>query len=238
MTKTARQLQEEGLLYDVFEQELTDIKDKTYGLVSELSRASHFDTEYVMSLVRKIVAKIGQDSYIVPPFRCDYGDHVFIGNNTYINYNCCFLDSAKVTIGDYVYMGPNCNIFTPCHPIHHELRKEKVTEYALPVTVGSHSWIGGDVVITPGVTIGENCVIGAGSVVTKDIPDNSIAVGNPCKVIRQINDKDREYINSLILDDETKDSKYKQENGYIYSAKDEAIFNYSERYSSLCRDFK
>lgn len=225
MTKTARELQEEGLLYDVFEQELTDIKDKTYGLVSELSRASHFDTEYVMSLVRKIVVKIGQDSYIVPPFRCDYGDHVFIGNNTYINYNCCFLDSAKVTIGDYVYMGPNCNIFTPCHPIHHELRKEKVTEYALPVTVGSHSWIGGDVVITPGVTIGENCVIGAGSVVTKDIPDNSIAVGNPCKVIRQINDKDREYINSLILDDETKDSKYKQENGYIYSAKDEAIFN-------------
>lgn len=225
MTKTARQLQEEGLLYDVFEQELTDIKDRTYGLVSELSRASYFDTEYVMSLVRKIVAKIGQDSYIVPPFRCDYGNHVFIGNNTYINYNCCFLDSAKVTIGDYVYMGPNCNIFTPCHPIHHELRKEKVTEYALPVTVGSHSWIGGDVVITPGVTIGENCVIGAGSVVTKDIPDNSIAVGNPCKVIRQINDKDREYINSLILDDETKDSKYKQENGYIYSAKDEAIFN-------------
>ena len=225
MTKTARQLQEEGLLYDVFEQELTDIKDRTYGLVSELSRASYFDTEYVMSLVRKIVAKIGQDSYIVPPFRCDYGDHVFIGNNTYINYNCCFLDSAKVTIGDYVYMGPNCNIFTPCHPIHHELRKEKVTEYALPVTVGSHSWIGGDVVITPGVTIGENCVIGAGSVVTKDIPDNSIAVGNPCKVIRQINDKDREYINSLILDDETKDSKYKQENGYVYSAKDEAIFN-------------
>lgn len=225
MTKTARQLQEEGLLYDVFEQELTDIKDRTYGLVSELSRVSHFDTEYVMSLVRKIVAKIGQDSYIVPPFRCDYGDHVFIGNNTYINYNCCFLDSAKITIGDYVYMGPNCNIFTPCHPIHHELRKEKVTEYALPVTVGSHSWIGGDVVITPGVTIGENCVIGAGSVVTKDIPDNSIAVGNPCKVIRQINDKDREYINSLILDDETKDSKYKQENGYIYSAKDEAIFN-------------
>lgn len=225
MTKTARQLQEEGLLYDVFEQELTDIKDRTYGLVSELSRASYFDTEYVMSLVRKIVAKIGQDSYIVPPFRCDYGDHVFIGNNTYINYNCCFLDSAKVTIGDYVYMGPNCNIFTPCHPIHHELRKEKVTEYALPVTVGSHSWIGGDVVITPGVTIGENCVIGAGSVVTKDIPDNSIAVGNPCKVIRQVNDKDREYINSLILDDETKDSKYKQENGYVYSAKDEAIFN-------------
>lgn len=225
MTKTARQIQEEGLLYDVFEQELTDIKDRTYGLVSELSRASHFDMEYVMSLVRKIVAKIGQDSYIVPPFRCDYGDHVFIGNNTYINYNCCFLDSAKVTIGDYVYMGPNCNIFTPCHPIHHELRKEKVTEYALPVTVGSHSWIGGDVVITPGVTIGENCVIGAGSVVTKDIPDNSIAVGNPCKVIRQINDKDREYINSLILDDETKDSKYKQENGYVYSAKDEAIFN-------------
>jgi acetyltransferase-like isoleucine patch superfamily enzyme len=225
MTKTARQLQEEGLLYDVFEQELTDIKDRTYGLVSELSRASYFDTEYVMSLVRKIVAKIGQDSYIVPPFRCDYGDHVFIGNNTYINYNCCFLDSAKVTIGDYVYMGPNCNIFTPCHPIHHELRKEKVTEYALPVTVGSHSWIGGDVVITPGVTIGENCVIGAGSVVTKDIPDNSIAVGNPCKVIRQINDKDREYINSLILDDETKDSKYKQEHGYVYSAKDEAIFS-------------
>lgn len=225
MTKTARQLQENGELYDVFDKELAQIKDRTYGLVSELSKADYFDVDYVKSLIRQIVAKFGEDSYIVPPFRCDYGDHIFIGNNTYINYNCCFLDSAQIIIGDHVLIGPNCNIFTPCHPIHHELRREKITEYALPVKIGSHTWIGGDVVITPGVTIGENCVIGAGSVITKDIPDNCLAMGNPCKVIRTITKADKKFVEQLILDDETKDNKYRLEHGYVYSAKDEEIIN-------------
>lgn len=224
MDKTALQLQAEGQLYDVFDSELAKIKDRTYGLVSELSKASYFDIDYVRALIRQIVAKFGEDSYIVPPFRCDYGQNIYIGKNTYINYNCCFLDSAKITIGDHVFMGPNCNIFTPCHPIHHELRKEKITEYARPVKIGSHTWIGGDVVITPGVTIGEHCVIGAGSVVTKDIPDYSIAVGNPCKVIRQITESDKLAFETNILNDDSKDALYRQEHGYAYIAQNENIF--------------
>ena len=224
MNKTALQLQAEGQLYDVFDSELAKIKDRTYGLVSELSKASYFDIEYVRLLSRQIVAKFGEDSYIVPPFRCDYGQNIYIGKNTYINYNCCFLDSAKIIIGDHVFMGPNCNIFTPCHPIHHELRKEKITEYARPVKIGSHTWIGGDVVITPGVTIGEHCVIGAGSVVTKDIPDYSIAVGNPCKVVRQITESDKLAFETNILNDDSKDALYRQEHGYAYIAQNENIF--------------
>ena len=192
MTKTARQLQEEGLLYDVFEQELTDIKDRTYGLVSELSRASHFDMEYVMSLVRKIVAKIGQDSYIVPPFRCDYGYNIEIGENFYSNYNCTILDCAKVTIGNNVLFAPNVSLFTAGHPIDATLRAQEY-EYAFPITIGNDVWIGGNTVINPGVTIGSNVVIGSGSVITKDIPSNCIAAGNPCRVIRDITEEDKQY---------------------------------------------
>lgn len=222
--ETAEQLQSLGKLYDVADTELIKKKNKTYGLLCELNRTDYFDMDYVKSIIANLVAKFGEESYIVPPFRCDYGEHIFIGKQTYINYNCCFLDSAKITIGDYVYMGPNCNIYTPNHPIHHELRREKILEYAKEVKVGSHSWIGSDVVILPGVTIGENCVIGAGSIVTKDIPDNSLAMGNPCKVVRKITAKDQEKLNSLILADETKDNLYKLEHGYLYQARDKAIF--------------
>lgn len=223
MTKTAKELQKEGLLYDVFDEELASIKDRTYGLVNELSHIAPLDKENVLPLVKKIVGDFGEESYIVPPFRCDYGPNITIGKHCFINYNCCFLDSAKITIGDYVYMGPNCNIFTPCHPIHYELRLDKITEYALPVTIGSHTWIAGDVIINPGVTIGEGSIIGAGSVVTKDIPANCLAVGNPCKVIRQINENDRKIVEQLTLDDDTKDNIYKQEHGYMYFVMDKAL---------------
>lgn len=223
MTKTAKELQKEGLLYDVFDEELAAIKDRTYGLVNELSHMEALDKENVLQLVNKIVGRIGTQSYIVPPFRCDYGPNITIGDHCFINYNCCFLDSAPIIIGDHVYMGPNCNIFTPCHPIHHELRRDKITEYALPVTIGSHTWIAGDVVINPGVTIGQGAVIGAGSVVTKDIPSNCLAAGNPCKVIRQLNENDKKIVAELTLNDDTKDNVYKQEHGYMYFVMDKAL---------------
>ena len=223
MTKTAKELQKEGLLYDVFDKELAAIKDRTYGLVNELSHISALDKENALDLVNKIVGKIGSESYVVPPFRCDYGPNISIGKHCFINYNCCFLDSAQITIGDYVYMGPNCNIFTPCHPIHYELRWNEITEYALPVTIGSHTWIAGDVIINPGVTIGEGSIIGAGSVVTKDIPANCLAAGNPCKVIRQLNENDSKIVEELTLNDDTKDNVYKQEHGYMYFVMDKAL---------------
>ena len=130
--------------------------------------------------------------FIEQPFRCDYGKNIEVGNNFFANYNCVILDVAKVTIGENVMFAPNVSIYTAGHPIHPESRNSGY-EYGIPVTIGNNVWVGGNVVITPGVTIGNNVVIGAGSVVTKDIPDNVIAVGNPCRVIREITEEDRKY---------------------------------------------
>jgi acetyltransferase-like isoleucine patch superfamily enzyme len=126
------------------------------------------------------------------PFYCDYGFNISIGNNFFSNYHLTILDCAPVTIGENVMIGPNVAIYTAGHPIHHETRNTGL-EYALPVTIGNNVWIGGNTVINPNVNIGDNSVIGSGSVVTKDIPPNVIAVGNPCKVLREITDEERKY---------------------------------------------
>lgn len=128
----------------------------------------------------------------MPPFHCDYGKNIEVGENFFANYNCIILDVAKVTIGKNVMFAPNVSIYTAGHPIHPDSRNSGY-EYGIPVTIGDNVWIGGSVVINPGVTIGNNVVIGSGSVVTKDIPDNVIAVGNPCRVIREITEEDRKY---------------------------------------------
>lgn len=143
-------------------------------------------------IIKKLFGNVGSNFYIEPPFRCDYGYNISIGENFYANYNCTILDCAKVTIGDNVLFAPNVSLFTAGHPIHYEPRNEGI-EYAFPITIGSNVWIGGGAILNPGITIGDNVVIGSGSVVTKDIPSNSIAAGNPCKVIREITDEDKEY---------------------------------------------
>lgn len=122
---------------------------------------------------------------IESPFHCDYGYNIELGEDFYMNVGCVILDEAKVTFGDNVFIAPYCAFYTAGHPLDVEQRN-KGLEYAVPIHVGNNVWIGGNVVVLPGVTIGDNCVIGAGSVVTKDIPANSLAVGNPCKVIRKI----------------------------------------------------
>ena len=126
------------------------------------------------------------------PFRCDYGWNIEIGENFFANYNLTILDVGKVTIGNNVMMGPNVSIYAAGHPIHPETRNTGY-EHGLPITIGDNVWIGGNVVILPGVTIGNNVVIGAGSVVSKDIPDDVIAVGSPCKVAREITEEDKKY---------------------------------------------
>jgi maltose O-acetyltransferase len=144
------------------------------------------------ALIRSVLGKAGSDLHIEAPFRCDYGSNIEVGNGFYTNYNCTILDGGKVTIGDEVMFAPNVSLYTAGHPIH-PIPRNAGYEYALPITIGNNVWIGGNVVITPGVTIGDNTVIGAGSVVTKDIPANVVAAGNPCRVIREITEQDRPY---------------------------------------------
>lgn len=143
-------------------------------------------------LIRQILGKTGRQLFIEAPFLCDYGYNIEVGENFYANFNLVVLDVAKVVIGDNVMMAPNVAIYTAGHPVHPKSRNSGY-EYGMPITIGNNVWIGGNVVINPGVRIGDNVIIGAGSVVTKDIPDNMIAVGNPCRPVREITEEDRKY---------------------------------------------
>lgn len=143
-------------------------------------------------LIKDILGKTGENVFIEQPFHCDYGKNIEVGNNFYANYHCTILDVGRVVIGENVMFAPNVSIYTAGHPIHPESRNSGY-EYGIGVVIGDNVWVGGSVVINPGVHIGNNVVIGSGSVVTKDIPDNVIAVGNPCRVIREITDDDRKY---------------------------------------------
>ena len=136
-------------------------------------------------LIKEIVNSIGDNFVIEQPFHCDYGYFITIGENFYANYNLTILDTAKVKIGDNVFIGPNVNIYAATHPIDKERRNQNL-EKGVPVNIGNSVWIGGNVTILPGVSIGDNTVIGAGSVVTKSLPANVVAAGNPCKVIKTI----------------------------------------------------
>ena len=144
------------------------------------------------ALLKKLIGSTKTKFYIEPPFHCDYGYNIPLGENFYANYNCIILDCAEVKIGDNVMLAPNVSIFTAGHPIDAEKRNQE-WEYAIPVSIGDNVWIGGNTVINPGVNIGENTVIGSGSVVTRDIPANVVAAGNPCKVIREITEDDKHY---------------------------------------------
>ena len=146
----------------------------------------------IPALLKELLGKTGASLWVEPPFHCDYGWNIEVGENFFANYNLTILDVGKVTIGKNVMIAPNVSIYTAGHPVHPDSRNSGY-EYGIPITIGDNVWIGGSVVILPGVTIGNNAVIGAGSVVTKDIPDNAIAAGNPCKVIRTVTEADRNY---------------------------------------------
>ncbi|UZW14634.1 sugar O-acetyltransferase [Clostridium pasteurianum] len=148
--------------------------------------------EKMLTMIKDILGKTGDNVFIEQPFHCDYGENIEVGNNFYANYNCIILDVGKVTIGENVMFAPNVSIYTAGHPIHPESRNSGY-EYGFPVTIGDNVWVGGSVVINPNIKIGNNVVIGSGSVVRKDIPDDVIAAGNPCRVIRKITDIDRKY---------------------------------------------
>lgn len=134
-------------------------------------------------LISALLGSCGNNFTINQPFRCDYGENIHIGENFFANFNLTILDEAEVRIGDNAFIGPNVSIYTACHPLDAAERNELI-EWARPVTIGNNVWMGGNVTIVPGVTIGDNCVIGAGSVVTRDIPSNTVAAGNPARVIK------------------------------------------------------
>ena len=144
-------------------------------------------------MLKEMFAEIGEGCYIEPPFHSNWGGrHVHFGKNVYANFNLTLVDDTHIYVGDYTMFGPNVTVATAGHPINPELR-EKGYQYNAPVKIGNNCWIGAGAIIVPGVTIGNNVVIGAGSVVNKDIPSNVVAVGNPCKVLREVNDRDKEF---------------------------------------------
>ena len=160
-------------------------------ITGEMNRHDPTDIKGLMDLAQELL-QTDEQPIINPPFFCDYGNHIHVGKNFFANYNCTILDVGTVTIGDNCQMAPNVAIYTAGHPLHPDTRRT-AWEYGIPVTIGHDVWLGGSVVVCPGVTIGDNVVIGAGSVVTKDIPSNCVAAGNPCRVIREITDEDRRY---------------------------------------------
>lgn len=160
-------------------------------ILQRLNTLDCSDFDRIGEIVKELLGK-SEKAYINPPFYCDYGKHIEVGKNFYANYNCTILDVAKVKIGDNCMFAPNVSIFTAGHPVH-PVARNTMYEYGIEITIGDNVWIGGNTVVLPGVNIGSNTVIGAGSVVTKDIPDWVIAAGNPCKVIRKITEEDKKF---------------------------------------------
>lgn len=175
-----------GELYDAnYDAELIAERRVCKDLCHEYNNLLPSETTCREELLIKLLGKTKGSFLIEQPFYCDYGYNIEIGENFYANVNCVILDGAKVTFGDNVFIAPNCGFYTAGHPLDVEQRNRGL-EYARPITVGNNVWIGAQVCVLPGVTIGDNCVIGAGSVVNRDIPSDSLAVGNPCRVIRKI----------------------------------------------------
>lgn len=174
-----------GELYNSSDEQLVKKLISAKQLCNKYNNLFFEDIERSREIVKKLFSKTGNDFLIMPNLYCDYGFNIEIGENFYSNHNLTILDGAKVQFGDNVFVAPNCGFYTAGHPLDYETRN-KGLEYAKPIKVGNNVWIGGNVIVLPGVIIGDNVVIGAGSVVNKDIPSNSIAVGNPCKVIKKI----------------------------------------------------
>lgn len=161
-------------------------------LTQQLNTMDRSDYVGLADVVHQLFGKAGKNAMVNPPFYCDYGFNIEVGDNFFCNYNCTMLDVAKITFGDNCFLAPNVAVYTAGHPIHPAARNS-LYEYGLPITVGDNVWIGGNVILLPGVTVGSNCVIAAGSVVTKDIPPWSVAAGNPARVVRAITEDDLPY---------------------------------------------
>lgn len=188
--KTEKEKAREGILYDANnDAELLAERLAAADMTYELNRLRPSQVAEREAVIRRLLGRTGKNVSIVSPFYCDYGYNIETGENFFMNMNCVILDGAKVTFGDNVFVAPGCGFYTAGHPLDAE-RRNAGLEYALPIRIGNNVWIGAQVCVLPGVTIGDNSVIGAGSVVTKDIPSGVLAAGNPCRVIRPITEAD------------------------------------------------
>lgn len=183
--KTEKEKMLAGELYDATDPQLSDERVKARLLIKALNDTREDEAEERTRILKELIPNAGQGLWLQPPFYCDYGSNIKIGEKVFFNFNCVVLDVMQVSIGSRTLFGPNVQIYTATHPMDYKERASGL-EFAKPITIGEDVWVGGSVVICPGVTIGERSVIGAGSVVTKDIPANVFAAGNPCKVLRQL----------------------------------------------------
>ena len=189
---TLEERMESGKLYDGASEEL-QAKQRIFNeLVYDFNATRPSEVEKRLELLRQLFAEVGEGCWIEPPLRANWGSHTHLGNHVYANFNLTLVDDTHVYIGDHVMIGPNVTITAAGHPIEPSLRWD-AAQYNFPVRIEENVWIGAGAIILPGVTIGKNSVIGAGSVVTKDIPPNVVAVGVPCRVLREIGTRDKEY---------------------------------------------
>ncbi len=173
-----------GELYDALDPELAAGRKRARDLCHALNASREDQVQERRQILTSLFGKGGDEVWLEPPFHCDYGSNIHLGHKVYFNFNCIILDVCEVRIGDHCFFAPAVQIYAATHPLNAELRRKQ--EYGKPVTIGSDVWVGGGAIICPGVRIGSRTVIGAGSVVTRDIPDDVVAAGNPCRVIRKI----------------------------------------------------
>lgn len=183
--KTEKEKMLAGELYDALDKQLSAERLKARLLIKELNDTREDQTEERKRILKDLIPQAGADLWLQPPFYCDYGTNIKVGEKVFFNFNCVVLDVAQVTIGSGSLFGPSVQVYTATHPLNYKERASGL-EYAKPIVIGEDVWIGGNAVVCPGVTIGDRSVIGAGSVVTKDIPADVFAAGNPCKVIRHL----------------------------------------------------
>jgi maltose O-acetyltransferase len=176
-----------GELYNALDPQLVAARNRARDLCQTLNSSREIDQELRKFLCTQLFCKGGETVWMQPPFYCDYGSNIELGERVFFNFNCIVLDVCRVTIGDFTSFGPAVQILTPLHPMEAELRRKQ--EYGKPIQIGSDVWVGGGALILPGVRIGSRSVIGAGSVVTRDIPDGVFAAGNPCRVIKPLDEK-------------------------------------------------
>lgn len=174
-----------GQYYDADDEALLQMRSTARSLTGQYNRSEHEQHRARVALLQTLFARAGTGIYVEPNFHCDYGANISVGDNFYANFGCVILDCAEVIIGDNCFMGPQVGIYTACHPID-PVERNKGVEFARPVKLGDNCWIGGHAVINPGVTLGNNVVVGSGSVVTKSFSDNVVIAGNPARIIKPV----------------------------------------------------